>query len=316
MSEKVLITGATGQVGSELVIDLRKKLGGENVIAAGHSSAPNKDIIDTGPYETVDATDKSALQSLIEKYKANTVYHLVGILSANGEKNPDLAWKVNMESLKNVLDLARDMELRVFWPSSIAVFGPTTPKIDTPQKTILEPSTIYGVSKVSGELLANYYFAKYGVDVRSLRYPGLISYKTPPGGGTSDYAVAIFVEAVKNKHYTSFVGPDTVLPMMYMPDAVKATIEIMDADPKNLTVRHSYNLASMSFSVSELAEEIKKHIPEFTIDYKPDERQKIADSWPKIIDDSQARKDWGWQPDFDLSKMTVDMLENIETLTK
>ncbi len=316
MNEKILITGATGQVGSELAIDLRKKIGGDNVIAAGHSTVPNKDILETGPYETVDATDIKALQFLIEKYKVGVVYHLVGILSAHGEKKPDLAWKVNMESLKNVLDLARDMGLRVFWPSSIAAFGPTTPKINTPQRTILEPSTIYGVSKVSGELLANYYFIKYGVDVRSLRYPGLISYKTPPGGGTSDYAVAIFVEAVKNKHYTCFVGPDTVLPMMYMPDAVKATIDIMSADPEKLTVRHSYNLASMSFSVSELAEEIKKHIPEFTIDYKPDERQKIADSWPKIIDDSQARKDWGWQPDFDLSKMTVDMLENIETLIK
>jgi nucleoside-diphosphate-sugar epimerase len=314
--KKTLITGATGQVGSELVIELRKKFGGENIVAAGHSTEPNKDILDTGPYETVDATDIGALRSLIEKYNAGTVYHLVGILSANGEKKPDLAWKVNMESLKNVLDLAREMNLRVFWPSSIAAFGPTTPKENTPQKTVLEPSTIYGVTKVSGELLASYYFSKYGVDVRSLRYPGLISYKTPPGGGTSDYAVAIFVEAVKSKHYTSFVGPETVLPMMYMPDAVKATIDIMDADSEKLTIRQSYNLAAMSFSVKQLAEEIKTHIPEFTIDYQPDERQKIADSWPKVIDDSQARKDWGWQPEYDLSKMVVDMLENIDTIIK
>jgi nucleoside-diphosphate-sugar epimerase len=314
--KKTLITGATGQVGSELVIALREKFGGENIIAAGHSTAPNKDILATGPYETVDATDAEALAGLIEKHDIGIVYHLVGILSAHGEKKPDLAWKVNMESLKNILDLARDKNLRVFWPSSIAAFGPTTPKENTPQKTVLEPSTIYGVTKVSGELLASYYFSKYGVDVRSLRYPGLISYKTPPGGGTSDYAVAIFVEAVKSKHYTCFVGPETVLPMMYMPDAVKATIDVMDADPKKLTIRQSYNLAAMSFSARELAEEIKKHIPEFTIDYQPDERQKIADSWPKVIDDSQARKDWGWQPEHDLSKMVVDMLENIDTLIK
>jgi len=314
--KKTLITGATGQVGSELVIALREKFGGENIIAAGHSTAPNEDILATGPYETVDATDAEALAGLIEKHDVGIVYHLVGILSAHGEKKPDLAWKVNMESLKNILDLARDKNLRVFWPSSIAAFGPTTPKENTPQKTVLEPSTIYGVTKVSGELLSSYYFEKFGVDVRSLRYPGLISYKTPPGGGTSDYAVAIFVEAVKSKHYTCFVGPETVLPMMYMPDAVKATIDIMDADPEKLTIRQSYNLAAMSFSVRKLAEEIKKHIPEFTIDYQPDERQKIADSWPKVIDDSQARKDWGWQPEFDLSKMVVDMLENIDTIIK
>lgn len=314
--KKTLITGATGQVGSELVIALREKFGGENIIAAGHLTAPNKDIIETGPYETVDATDFEALKALVDKYDVGTVYHLVGILSAHGEKKPDLAWRVNMDSLKNVLDLARDKKLRVFWPSSIAAFGPTTPKENTPQKTVLEPSTIYGVTKVSGELLANYYFSRYGVDVRSLRYPGLISYKTPPDGGTSDYAVEIFVEAVKNKHYTCFVGPETVLPMMYMPDAVKATVDIMEADFKNLTVRTSYNLASMSFAVKDLAEEIKKHIPEFAIDYKPDERQKIADSWPKVIDDSQARKDWGWQPEYDLSKMVIDMLKNIGTFLK
>ncbi|MBL7078136.1 NAD-dependent epimerase/dehydratase family protein [Candidatus Shapirobacteria bacterium] len=311
MSKKILVTGATGQVGSELTIALRDKFGGGNVIAVGHSGAPDKELKNSGPYEVVDATDMNALRALVEKYEAGIIYHLVGILSAAGEKKPDLAWRVNMESLKNVLDLARNLKLRIFWPSSIAAFGPTTPKKNTPQKTILEPSTIYGVSKVAGELLANYYFLKYGVDVRSLRYPGLISYKTPPRGGTSDYAVAVFFEAVKNKHYSFFVNKETVLPMMYMPDAVKATIEIMEADPKKLTVRHSYNLAAMSFSAQELALEVKKHIPDFSYDFKPDERQKIADSWPKTIDDSRAREDWGWRPEFDLSKTVVDMLENI-----
>jgi len=314
MSKKILITGATGQVGSELTIALRGKFGGENVVAVGHSSPPNKEVKDSGPYETADATDMRALQLLVEKYEVGIIYHLVGILSAAGEKKPDLAWRVNMESLKNVLDLARDLKLRVFWPSSIAAFGPTTPRENTPQKTILEPTTIYGVSKVAGELLANYYFLKYGVDVRSLRYPGLISYKTPPGGGTSDYAVAVFVEAVKNKHYSFFVNEETVLPMMYMPDAVKATIDIMEADPEKITVRHSYNLTAMSFSAEELAQEVKKHIPDFSYDFKPDERQKIADSWPKTVDDSKAREDWGWKPEFDLSEMAVDMLKNIGTL--
>jgi len=314
MSKKILITGATGQVGSELTLALRDKFGGENVIAVGHSSPPNKEVKDSGPYETADATDVSALQLLVEKYETGIIYHLVGILSAAGEKKPDLAWRVNMESLKNVLDLARDLKLRVFWPSSIAAFGPTTPRENTPQKTILEPTTIYGVSKVAGELLANYYFLKYGVDVRSLRYPGLISYKTPPGGGTSDYAVAVFVEAVKNKHYSFFVNEETVLPMMYMPDAVKATIDIMEADSEKITVRHSYNLAAMSFSAKELAQEVKKHIPDFSYDFKPDERQKIADSWPKTVDDSKAREDWGWKPEFDLSEMAIDMLKNIRTL--
>jgi len=311
----VLITGATGQIGSELTTRLRQLYGAENVIAAGHTTPPSEEIEKSGPFEKLDATSKEALEAVVKKYQVNIIYHLVSILSAAGEKNPDLAWEVNMKSLKNVLDIARDLKLyRVFWPSSIAAFGPTTPRENTPQKTILEPSTVYGITKVTGELLCNYYFNKYGVDVRSVRYPGLISYKTPPGGGTSDYAVAIYFEAVKTGHYQSFVREDTVLPMMYMPDAIEGTIKLMEADAGRITIRHSYNLGSMSFSAGELALEIKKHIPDFTCDYQPDERQKIADSWPKSIDDSQARKDWEWQPAYDLSRMTQDMLENIKKM--
>ena len=311
---KILVTGATGQIGSELTLALREKYGSENVIAVGHSKAPDEALMKSGPYETLDATDKTAMQDLLEKYGIDTIYHLVGILSAKGEEMPDLAWKVNMESLKNVLDLARDMKLaKIFWPSSIAAFGPTTPRDNTPQQTILEPNTMYGVTKVSGELLCNYYFMKYGVDVRSLRYPGLISYKTPPGGGTTDYAVAIYFDAVKNKKYTCFVNKDTVLPMMYMPDAIRGTIDLMEADPSKITVRQSYNITAMSFSAEELAESVAKRIDGFTCEYQPDHRQKIADSWPKSIDDAQARKDWGWKPEFDLEKMTEDMVKNIKS---
>ena len=309
--KKIIVTGATGQIGTELVVDLRSKYGSDNVIAVGHSKPAEGELLN-GPFESVDATDKQALIGLLDTYKPDTIFHLVGILSANGEKNPELACNVNMGSLKNILDLARDYKIeKVFWPSSIAAFGPTTPPDNTPQHTILEPSTIYGVTKVAGELLCQYYFKKFGLDVRSLRYPGLISYKTPPGGGTSDYAVAIYFEAIKNKKYSSFVRPDTTIPMMYMPDGIKATIELMEAPVEKITIRTSYNLGSMSFSAGELAESGKRKIPDFVCDYVPDFRQAIADSWPNSVDDSQARADWGWMPDYDLEKMTEDMLKNI-----
>jgi len=309
---KIIVTGATGQIGSELTVELRKRHGKENVIAIGHSKPATGDLAD-GPFESVDITSKTGVEELVKKHRPEVICHLVGILSAVGEKNPELAWNVNMNGLKNVLDAARNQNVKkVFWPSSIAAFGLTTPRDNTPQHTVLEPNTMYGVTKVAGELLCQYYWNKYGLDVRSLRYPGLISYKTPPGGGTTDYAVAIYFEAVKNKKYDFFVRPDTVLPMMYMPDAVRATIELMEAPAEKITIRTSYNLTAMSFSAEELAKMVTKYIPEFTCTYHPDDRQKIADSWTKSMDDSQARKDWGWKPVFNLEKMMEDMLKNIK----
>ncbi|MFC1663132.1 NAD-dependent epimerase/dehydratase family protein [Patescibacteria group bacterium] len=308
---KIIVTGATGQIGSELVIALRKKYGKNNVIAIGHSK-PAGDLAD-GPFAVVDVTDKEALSILIAKHQADTIFHLVGILSAKGENDPELAWRVNIEGLKNVLDIARKSKVKnIFWPSSIAVFGPTTPPDNTPQRTISEPTTMYGTTKVAGELLCQYYWKKFGLDIRSLRYPGLISYKTLPGGGTTDYAVAIFIEALKNKKYECFVSPETVLPMMYMPDAIRATMELMEAPSEKVIIRTSYNITAMSFSAEELANSIAKHVPGFSCTYKPDDRQAIADSWPRSIDDSQAKANWGWQPEFDLEKMTVDMMENIK----
>ncbi len=309
--KKILVIGATGQIGSDLVPELRKKYGNENVVAVSRKTEPNEEL-KQGPCEFADAVDKSAIEGLVKKYEIDAIYHLASILSATGEKNPELAWKTNMESLKNVLDLAKEYKLKVFWPSSIAAFGPTTPRENTPQRTILEPGTMYGVTKVAGELLCNYYFEKFGVDVRSIRYPGIISYKALPGGGTTDYAVAIFYEALEKKKYTFFVKEDTVLPMMYMPDCIKGTIELMEAEPSKIKVRTSYNFAGISFSAKELAEEVKKHIPEFEDSYEPDFRQKIADSWPKSIDDSDARKDWGWKHEYDLSKMTDDMIVKLK----
>jgi len=310
---KILVTGATGQIGTSLVPELRKKYGNSNVIATGHRNMPDEAFIKAGPFEIADATSKEALRGMIEKYHIDTIYHLVSLLSATGEKNPDLAWHVNMTSLKNVLDLAKEYEMRVFWPSSIAAFGPTTPRNKTPQATILEPNTMYGVTKVAGELLCNYYFHKYGVDVRSLRYPGIISYKALPGGGTTDYAVEIFYEALKRGKYNCFLREDSTLPMMYMDDAIRATTGIMDAPPEKIKTRTSYNLAAISFSPGEIAAEIRKHIPAFACTYEPDFRQAIADSWPKAIDDSQARKDWGWRHEYDLAKMTRDMLDKLST---
>jgi len=310
--KNILVIGATGQIGSDLVPELRKRYGNSNVVAMAHKSQPSEEL-SAGPVEFADANDKDALLKIVKKYDIDTIYHLASILSAKGEQNPELAWHVNVGTLKNVLDVARDLKLeRVFWPSSIAAFGPTTPRNRTPQRTILEPGTMYGVTKVTGELLCNYYFKKWNVDVRSVRYPGLISYKAPPGGGTTDYAVAIFHEALKNKRYECYLREDTVLPMMYMPDAIRGTIRLMEADSSKITVRTSYNLAGISFSPKEIVNEIKKHIPEFTCTYKPDFRQAIADSWPMSIDDSQARKDWGWKHEYDLAKMTADMLEKLK----
>jgi len=311
-SERILVTGAAGQIGSELVLELQKKYGKDNIISID-IHAPEKW---EGILEVFDVLDKEKVEQLIQKYKISTIYHLVSILSAYGEKNPQKTWQVNIESLKNILEFARQYNLKVFWPSSIAAFGPTTPNDPTPQETIRVPTTMYGVTKVAGELLCNYYSLKFGVDVRSVRYPGLISWKTEPGGGTTDYAVAIYYEAIKQKKYTCFVREDTVLPMMYMDDAIRATIQIMESDSSKIKIRTSYNLAAMSFSAKELTESIQKHIPDFKCDYEPDNRQQIADSWPKRLDDSEARKDWNWKPEFDLDKMTIDMLENLRVKFK
>lgn len=312
MSKKILVTGAFGQIGTELVPALQEKHGKDQVVALGHHNIPS-DF--DGIVEKAAITDKSAIDKIVKKYDIGTVYHLVSLLSAKGEINPAVTWDVNMNGLIHILDFAKDYDLKVFWPSSIAAFGPTTPRDNTPQRTVLEPTTMYGVTKTSGELLAQYYFNKYGVDVRSVRYPGIISWKAEPGGGTTDYAVAIFYEGLKTGKYEFFVNEQTVLPMMYMDDAVRATIMLMDADPDKLTVRTSYNLAAISFSAKELEEEIKKHIP-LTATYKPDHRQKIADSWPNSIDDSQARKDWGWKHEYDLPRMTEVMLEKLKLKLK
>ncbi len=310
MSQRVLVTGATGQIGSELVPALRERYGRDNVIALVHSSSPSEEL-KAGILERGDATDKAFLASLIDKYEITVVFHLVGVLSAKGEQDPQLAWRVNMGSLKHVLDLAVEKKFRLFWPSSIAVFGPTTPRDRTPQRTILEPSTMYGVTKLAGEALCSYYHRKYGVDVRSLRYPGIISYKTPPGGGTTDYAVDIFYKALQQGRYECFLKEDATLPMLSMDDAVRATLQLMDAPAEKLTVRTSYNLAAISFSPAQLAAEIKKRVPALVVTYRPDHRQAIAESWPRVIDDSVARKDWGWKHEHDLPKLVAYMLDGL-----
>lgn len=311
MNTTILIIGACGQIGSELTVKLRQIYGNDNVIASDIRKG-TQDFVATGPFEVVNAMDFNQIEEVVEKYKVDEVYLMAALLSATAEKNPAFAWDLNMNSLFHVLNLAKAEKIKkVFWPSSIAVFGPTTPRIDTPQYTVMEPSTVYGISKQTGERWCEYYHQKYGVDVRSIRYPGLISWTTPPGGGTTDYAVDIYYKALENKSYTCFLSEETALPMMYMDDAIKATISIMQAPAADVKVRSSYNLSAMSFTPKEIAASIQKHIPEFTIDYNPDFRQAIADSWPASIDDSYARKDWGWQHDFDLEKMTAIMLENL-----
>ncbi|HYJ38319.1 MAG TPA: NAD-dependent epimerase/dehydratase family protein [Chitinophagaceae bacterium] len=311
IKEKILVIGASGQIGVDLTLALRKLYGNSNVVASDLREE-NDLLKGTGPYVSLDVMNKEMLHVQVIRQNFTQVYLLAAILSATGEKNPGLAWNLNMQGLLNVMDIAREEKLhKVYWPSSIAVFGPTSPKQDCPQQTIIEPITVYGISKYAGEFWCNYFFQRYGVDVRSLRYPGLISYKSAPGGGTTDYAVEIFHEALEEKKYTCFLNPGTYLPMMYMPDAIRATIELMEAPAEKISVRTSYNISGMSFSPVEIATEIKKYIPEFEISYKPDYRQKIADSWPQSIDDSRATTDWGWKPEYDLAKMTRDMLENL-----
>src|SRR3989344_689250 len=306
--KKILVTGAFGLVGTELVAALQKKYGKDLVVAIGHNKIP-ADF--DGILEKVDIQEKDKLIELVKKHSADTIYHLAGLLSVCGEKNPDLAWEVNLNGLKHVLDVAASERLKVFWPSSIAAFGSTTPRDNTPQHTVLEPTTIYGVTKVSGELLCQYYFKRFGVDVRSLRYPGLNGWKADPGDGTTEYAIHIFYSALKEGKYVCPLRPDTYLPMMYMDDAINGTIQLMEANFAKLTVRTSYNFAGISFSPAELVAEIQKLKPSFKASYEPNRTQAIADSWPKSIDDSLARKDWGWQPEYDLPKMTEAMLENL-----
>jgi nucleoside-diphosphate-sugar epimerase len=309
--EKILVIGASGQIGVELTLALRKIYGAANVVASDLREE-NELLKGTGPYVSMDVMNKEMLHVQVIRQNITQIYLLAAILSATGEKNPNLAWHLNMQGLLNVLDIAREEKLqKVYWPSSIAVFGPTSPRQLCPQQTIIEPITVYGISKYAGEFWCNYYHQRYGVDVRSIRYPGLISYKSAPGGGTTDYAVEIYSEALAEKKYQCFLQEDTYLPMMYMQDAIRATMELMHAPVENITVRTSYNISGMSFSPKEIAASIQKHIPEFTLTCVPDYRQKIANSWPESIDDSVAAKDWGWKPAYDLDRMTTDMLENL-----
>ncbi|RLG19696.1 NAD-dependent epimerase [Candidatus Micrarchaeota archaeon] len=315
--KKILVIGATGQIGTELVPELRKKYGKENVVATGHKKKPDEEFKNSGPFEFLEATDKRAVEKMVEAHGIDTIYHLASILSAAGEKNPQAAYFVNNTALYNVLEIAREKKLeRIMVPSSIAVFGPETPRNNTPNETVLKPTTMYGISKVHGELLGNYYFHKFGVDMRGVRYPGIISNVAPPGGGTTDYAVDIFYYAVRGEPYTCFLKPDSTLPMMYMPDALKAIMQLADADVKKLKHHTDFNLAAFSFSPAELAAAIQEELPGFKIEYKPDFRQAIADSWPRSIDDSCAREEWGWKPDYDLKGMVKDMIEKLSARLK
>lgn len=314
MDKRILVLGASGQIGTELTQKLRKLYGNNHVIASDIKEG-SEEMLASGPFEILDATDKEATLQVIKKHQINQVYLLAAMLSATAEKFPQKAWDLNMNSLLSVLDLAKEKHIKqVYWPSSIAVFGPTTPKNNTPQKTIMQPSTVYGISKVAGEFWCNYYHQKFGVDVRSLRYPGIISWKTKPGGGTTDYAVDIYFKAIEENSFTCFLTENTRLPMMYMEDAVNATIQLMEAKTEDIKIRTSYNLAAIDFTPKEIALEIKKHFPNFSIDYEPDFRQQIADSWPSSIDDSDARKDWNWKHQFDLETMTFDIFKNLKKL--
>lgn len=311
--KNILVIGATGQIGSELTLALRERYGSANVVAGGHVRKPSSaELAESGPYEIADCLEVKTLTEVIKKYHIDTIYHLAALLSATGEKNPKLAWEVNVQGLINVLDLAKEFQCAVFFPSSIGVFGESTPKDKTPQETIQRPSTMYGITKLTGELLCDYYYQKYNLDVRGVRYPGLISYETPPGGGTTDYAVEIFYEALAHQSYSCFLSKYTYLDMMYMPDALQAAIKLMEADSSRLLTRNGYNVSAMSFCPEELAEEIRKWIPDFTISYNIDPiKQAIADSWPNSMDDQVARKEWDWQPEYNLTKMTQDMIEKL-----
>ena len=315
MKDTILVIGSSGQIGTELVSTLRSNYGNANVIASDIRLIKSDNNLQSGPFEVLDIMDKELLFKIVKKYRVTQVYLLAALLSATAEQNIELGWSLNMRSLSHVLDLAKEKHIKkIFWPSSIAVFGPSTPRILTPQHTIMEPNTVYGISKLAGERWCEYYHQKFNVDVRSIRYPGLIGWNSQPGGGTTDYAVHIFHHALKKKRYTSFLSKNTTLPMMYMSDAIRATLEIMETATKHIKIRSSYNIAGLSFSPKELANEIKKHIPEFEIYYKIDYRQAIADSWPQNIDDSSAFKDWNWKSSVNLQDMTSDMLKNIGTL--
>ncbi len=308
--KKILVTGALGQIGSDLLISLKEKYGSQNVIASDLAQEPHS--IESTPYEKLNVLDQNKIEQVIQKHQITVVYHLAAILSAAGEKNPQLCWDVNINGLYNILEAARKCNVKqIICPSSIAVFGPETPRQNTPQETIILPKTMYGLSKAAGELLCDYYVAKYGMDIRGIRYPGLISYKAPPGGGTTDYAVEIFYYAIKGKPYTCFLSPETVLPMMYMPDAIRGTLELSEAPFEKLKHHSNFNFAAISFSCAELVKEIQKHLPDFKVQYEPDHRQKIADSWPQSINDHSSKVEWGWKPEYDLSRMVKDMLENL-----
>jgi nucleoside-diphosphate-sugar epimerase len=312
MKERILIIGSSGQIGTELVMELRSIYGNNNVIASDIRPS-SSEVMESGPFEKLDIMDEKLLRSIVKKYEITQVYLLAALLSATAEKNIELGWSLNMRSHSHVLDLAKDgLIKKIFWPSSIAVFGPTTPMENTPQYTVMEPNTVYGITKQAGERWNEYYFNKFGVDVRSIRYPGLIGWKAAPGGGTTDYAVDIFHQAIQHEKYESFLSENTGLPMMYMPDAIRATIELMEAPAEQVKIRSSYNLAGISFTPKQLASEIKKHIPDFEMTYNPDFRQAIADSWPSSINDSYAQKDWGWELKYNLEKMTSDMMINLK----
>jgi nucleoside-diphosphate-sugar epimerase len=308
--KKILVTGAVGQIGSELTMSLREKYGNDNVVAGGRKTKPSEKLLNSGPFEVVDCVDDKALANIVKKHDIDTIYHLAAILSAVAEANPVLAWNVNINGLYNVLEVAREFNCSVFTPSSIGAFGPTTPLDDTPQDTIQRPNTMYGVTKVSGELLCDYYFKRFGVDTRGVRYPGIISNETLPGGGTTDYAVEIYYEAIKHKKYTCNLPAGAFLDMMYMPDAIKAGIDLMEADPTKLKHRNAFNVTAMSFDPEIIAASIRKYIPEFTMDYNVDPvKRAIAETWPNSMNDSAAREEWGWEPEYDLEAMTKDMIE-------